>query len=1051
MPTGRRVETLRRILIAIGTLLACASRAAALNPLLDVSQYAHTAWKVSEGLARGVTFAIAQTPDGYLWLGTEAGLLRFDGVRAVEWQPRGGERLPSSDIRRLYAARDGRLWLGTFAGLASVKDGHLTRYRELDGQRIDALLEDRDGAIWAAGSKAYVGRLCRIWNDTTQCYGEDGRFGSAASALYQDRAGNLWAGGTPDLWRWTPGPPTRYPMPDPANAITAVLELDDGALLVSKRSGLTTLRNGKTEAYLLPDRLGFQPGRLFRDHDGGLWIGALTDRGLLHVHDGTMDLFTRSDGLSGNSVSQIFEDREGSVWVVTLDGIDRFRNLPVPTVSIQQGLSSESVSAVLAATDGSLWFGTNKGLDRWHGRALTAYRRRPLGAVGDPWGSAAGAGWSARLQDIREVTQRDLAEDPVDSLYEDHLGRIWITSQSRVAVLESDRIIAASAMPNGIVFSITEDRSGNVWIGHQDGLFRLRDARVLERIPWSRFGRTQPATAIRYDPQHDGLWLGFRDGGVADFANGQVRAWYGRSEGLPDSWVTWLHIDGTHTLWAATQGGVGRIKDGRASMLTTRNGLPCDTVHWITDDDVNAVWLYTACGLVRIARTELDAWARNPDMQLRPTVFDANDGVPGHPFPKGYSPMVAKSRDGRIWFITVGGVSVINPAHLPFNALLPPVRIEQIVADGKVYAASSGRELPALVRDLQIDYTALSFVAPEKNRFRVMLDGRDRDWQDVGARRQAYYTDLGPGAYRFRVMGSNNSGVWNETGATLEFSIAPAYYQTRWFAALVLAGTATLLWVAYQLRIAQLARQFNRTLEARVNERTRIARDLHDTLLQSFQGALLRFHAVSNVIKTRPDEASERLERALDQAEAAIIEGRNTVRGLRASATMVNDLANGIAAIGAELTSDPTAVDSPVIRVDVDGASRDLNPIVRDEAFRIAGEALRNAVKHARARQIGVTIHYEPRQLRLVIRDDGRGIDRETMQRQQSTGHFGLPGMRERAAVVRGQLDVRSTPGSGTAIELRVPGATAYRSRRQFRWSRLFGAVSRVDADGGEA
>jgi signal transduction histidine kinase/ligand-binding sensor domain-containing protein len=1024
-------------------LLACASRAVALNPTLDVSQYAHTAWKVSDGFAKGIIFAIAQTPDGYLWLGTEAGLLRFDGVRTVEWQPPGGERLPSSDIRRLHAARDGRLWLGTFAGLASVKDDRLTRYPELDGQRIDALLEDRDGAIWAAGSKAYGGRLCRVQNDTTECYGEDGRFGSAASALGEDRAGNLWVGGTTGLWRWSPGPPTRYGMPDPANPITSLLELGDGAMLVAKRSGLTTLRNGKTEAFPLPDRLGFQPGRLFRDHDGGLWIGALTDRGLLHVHDGTMDLFTRSDGLSGNAVSQIFEDREGSVWVVTLDGIDRFRDLPVPTLAVQQGLSSESVGAVLAATDGSLWFGTNKGLDRWHGRAQTAYRHRPRGAGSDAWGSAAGAGWSARLPHIREVIQPDLAEDPVDSLYEDHLGRIWITSDSRVAVLESDRVVATGSMPSGIVFSITEDRSGDVWMGHQDGLFRLRDARVLERIPWSRFGRTQPATAIRYDARHDGLWLGFRDGGVADFANGQVRAWYGRGEGLPDGWVTWLHIDGTHTLWAATEGGLGRIEDRRASMLTTRNGLPCDTVHWITEDDFNAVWLYTACGLVRIARTELDAWARNPETQIRSTLFDANDGVQGHPFPKGYSPMVAKSRDGRIWFVPVGGVSVIDPAHLPFNSLPPPIHIEQIIADGNVYAPSSGRQLPPLVRDLQIDYTALSFVAPEKNRFRVKLDGRDRDWQDVGTRRQAFYTDLAPGTYQFRVQGSNNSGVWNETGASLEFSIAPAYYQTRWFKAALAVGAASLLWMAYYLRVRQLARQFNRTLETRVGERTRIARDLHDTLLQSFHGLLLRLQTASYLLAERPADAQQTLDSAIHQAAKAITEGRDAVQGLRTSTLERNDLAMAISALGDELVGGASPGPRPAFRVEVEGKPRDLHPIVRDDIYRIAAEALRNAFRHAAARRVEVELRYDPERLRLRVRDDGKGIDREVLAQQGITGHFGLRGMPERAALIGGQLAVLSEVGSGTEVELVVPAGAVYTTPgRRSRWARLFGSTT---------
>jgi signal transduction histidine kinase len=456
------------------------------------------------------------------------------------------------------------------------------------------------------------------------------------------------------------------------------------------------------------------------------------------------------------------------------------------------------------------------------------------------------------------------------------------------------------------------------------------------------------------------------------------------------------------------------------------------------EDGAGSVWLYMACGLMRISRSELDDWASNPSLTIHTTVFDSLDGVRTHRFQSGYSAVVARSADDKLWFVPSGGLSVIDPHHLPVNDLPPPVHIEQVTADDKVYDATNGLRLPPRIRNLAIDYTALSLVAPEKNQFRVRLEGRDREWQDVGTRRQAFYTDLGPGAYRFRVVASNNRGVWNETGATLDFSIAPAYYQTRWFQAAIVVAAIALLWVAYELRIRQVARQFNRTLDARVSERTRIARDLHDTLLQSFQGALLRFQSVANVIKTRPDEASERLDRALDQAEAAITEGRDAVQGLRSSAVTVNDLAHGIAAVGAELASDPAAVDPPAIAVEVDGASRDLNPVVRDEAFRIAGEALRNAVKHAQARHVVITIHYEAWQLRLAVHDDGKGIDAETMARQQAAGHFGLPGMRERAAIVKGQLEVRSAIGAGTEIELRVPAAIAYgKAARAWRWSRL--------------
>ena len=418
----------------------------------------------------------------------------------------------------------------------------------------------------------------------------------------------------------------------------------------------------------------------------------------------------------------------------------------------------------------------------------------------------------------------------------------------------------------GIVYSFTDDSAGNVWVSHQEGLFHLFQERVVERIPWARLGRREPASALLHDAVQDGLWLGFRDGGVAYFKHGQLRTSYSGAEGLGEGMVSGFYVDRNGTLWAPTAGGLSRITDGHILTLTSQNGLPCNTVHWMMEDDARSVWLYLACGLVRIGWSELDAWASHPKQTIHATVFDRSDGVTSHRSSAGYNSVVAKSSDGKLWFVRNVGLSVIDPHHLAFNERPPPVHIERVTANDRIYDATNGLRLPARLRDLSIDYTALSLAAPEKVRFRYMLEGQDADWKEVVNDRHVQYSNLPPRAYRFRVVASNNSGVWNETGATLAFSIAPAYYQTRWFQALVVVAALCLMWAGYRGRVRQVARQYQRRLDERVNERMRIARELHDTLLQSFHGLLLRFQTASHLLPDRPAEAKEKLDGAIEHA-----------------------------------------------------------------------------------------------------------------------------------------------------------------------------------------
>jgi len=639
-----------------------------------------------------------------------------------------------------------------------------------------------------------------------------------------------------------------------------------------------------------------------------------------------------------------------------------------------------------------------------------------------------------------------LPGDEIQSLFQDDRGRIWAFTGQGLAYLKDGRFAAVKILPGGKVHSIAGDKAGNLWLSEEKSLLHLLEGRLVEQIPWSELGHQQRAQVLLSGREQGGVWLGFwRGGGLLYFEDGQVRASYTAANGLGEGVVADLQLDRDGTLWAATQAGVSRLKDGRIATLTSRSGLPCNTVHWVMEDNERSFWLYTACGLVRIVRSEMDAWIADPNHRVETTVWDAADGVRLRLFAASeYGPRVAKGTDGKIWFLTGEGIQVVDPRHLAVNKFPPPVRIEQIVADRKIYRQNlpgmpvSNMRLPARTRDLQIDYTALSLVAPEKVQFKYKLEGQDSDWREVVNDRQVQYSNLAPGAYRFRVIACNNSGVWNEQGDTLEFSIAPAYYQTNWFRALCAVLFVALLWAAYRWRLLQLHHRFEMTLDARVSERTRIARELHDTLLQGFHGVLLRFQTVSQLLPDRPKEAKDKLDSAIEQAAEAITEGRDAVQGLRDSTLEGNDLALAISTLGEELVTD-SANHRPLFRVAVEGESRNLHPILRDEIYKIVAEALRNAFRHARAKQVEVEIRYGREQFRLRVRDDGRGIDAAILSRQGAEGHYGLPGMRERTAVIGGNLTLWSEVDAGTEVELRIPASVAYATPRKSSWlSRTF-------------
>ena len=1019
----------------LSILLASSVRALALDPSLDVNQYAHTSWKIREGFATGTIHEIVQTPDGYLWLATESGLLRFDGVRTVPWLPPSGESLPSNDIRGLLAGRDGTLWLGTAKGLVSWKDGKLTQYPELAGRDVGTLFEDHEGTVWAAGTNWEAGfsapaQLCAIKGRNIHCYGSDGTFGFGVTDAYEDSRGNLWLGAANGIWRWKPGPPIHYPAPALMQsglsglifARHALIEDGHGGLLVSGYRGIWHLADGKVEPYRFPSPPPqIREAKLLRDRDGGLWIGTL-DAGLLHVHQGRMDVFTTADGLSGNSVESLFQDREGSIWVATIDGVDRFRNYAIPTISVKQGLSSSVVVCILAAQDGGVWLGTSDGLDRWKDGQVTIYYNPAVerGAVlaGRGLAHKPGAG-------VREVASPELPDNYVGSLYQDTQGRIWISTLQGLAYFEDGKITRLTYTYLKSLSPITGDSAGNLWVTNSDhGLFRLRDGKVVQQFPWASLGLRGSLSMPLATDRHEGLWLGSWNGGVIYFKDGRVRASYTAKDGLGAGRVNSLKFDPDGTLWAATDGGLSRIKDGRVTTLTSRKGLPCDTAHDLIDDDVGSTWLYMACGLVRIPRSELGAWAEDPGRKIQTTVFDTSDGVRSHAGVYNFGPRTARTPDGRLWLLPLDGVSVVDPRHLSWNRLAPPVHIEQITANGKVYdlsVAGKGRlRLPPRLHDLSINYTALSFVAPEKVRFRFMLEGQDKRWREVVNQRDVQYSNLAPGNYRFRVIASNNSVVWNERGAFLDFSVAPAYYQTNWFRGLCVLTILAMFWSVYQLRVRALERHHaeiralnEQLVKAQEAERIRISGELHDGVLQQITSLTLRLGKVRRQVP--PDSEAKVTISGLQQQ---LIKIGTDIRHLshELHPALLQDA--GLPAALSAYCEEFSKVRGLPVSCETDESVEELSPGAALCLYRIAQEALGNAAKHSDAKKVKVQLSRSNGRVCLSVFDDGVGCDPNQIGK---SGGLGLISMRERVLQLDGTFEFESQPGRGARVRVTVP------------------------------
>ncbi|UYC18178.1 histidine kinase [Xanthomonas campestris pv. phormiicola] len=993
-------------MLLLGLAFAAPLAAATPTPLRPTPLH-NTAWRVEQGAPADV-WALAQSSDGYLWMATGFGLYRFDGERFERREPPHGARLLSQNVTALTVLPDGRMWLGYFDGGASLLQGdRLLNYGPAAGfpaGPVARLEADGQGTLWAA---TWAG-LARFDGRRWQRIGADWGYPSArADWLLRDRRGVLWVSSGDSVLRLRPGARLFEPTGLATMLYAVLAESPDGRIWLSDRRGGTRVI-ADADGTLLPAaaqlaapalrslaarRMGFA-------RDGSLWLSDFQARGVVRVvledpRAPRLEHFRRGDGLASDFAAPVLEDKEGNVWIGSTLGLNRYRQRNVMALPGQPGAEAGEIE-VHAQPDGSV-------------------------LVSDPQGM---------FRADRASAERLLRGEPLAQEYARLSDSGWVLGADAIVRLRRGRREEV-ALPAGFaprqVRAFLSDRAGDAWAAiAEHGVFRYRDGQ------WARQTRLPLATctAIAEDAQGR-YWFGYASGEVRQLQGEQVRAFAAR-DGVQVGRVNTIHA-GAGALLVAGELGIAQWQGARFATLPPSRAPGLRGITGIAESDDGELWLNGAVGVSRIGRRQLAAALVAAGATLQPAYYGAADGLPGLAVQASRSGTAARDGDGLLWLATSQGLAWIDTRRVWRNPWPPQVFVRALSGNERPMPLDAPLLLPKGTTRVQIAYTATSLTSPERMRFRFRLDGVDETWRDAGARREAFYTNLRPGQYRFRVIAANNDGVWNTHGATLRFGIAPRFVQTPAFWLLCALALLLALSALYLLRMRQLATRLRLRLEERYQERERIARELHDTLLQGYQGLILRTHAA---LGTLPADAPLRreLESTLDRAEQALEQGRDRVEGLRASAGNTPSLPTAFADMLEELG----AQSQVQRRVLVEGTPLPLQPLVADELYQLGREALLNAFRHAQASSVEVEIAYGRDALRLRFRDDGRGIEPQVLAAGGRAGHWGLTGMQERARRIEARLDVWSRPGMGTELNLRLPARRAYREPARNRlWCRL--------------
>jgi signal transduction histidine kinase len=967
----------------------------------------HNTWTFKEGAPADVA-CLAQSNDGFLWLGGPNGLFRYDGTRFEPFRSPFGDRLLATNAQSLFGPPSGGLWVGyVFGGFSFLNNGRVTNYGFSTGT-VYGFAQDRDGIVWAATPSG----LWRFDHLGWQHIGVEWNAPAGpVSGVGFDPNGILWAlagnfGAPMDLIYLLPG--TRHFQTGERNLSVEGFMLDaDRAVMTGPAARPMSDSNEGSEKKPAAYPVLSKDSQQFLDRNNSLWISYDDKPVVMRLPKERLRGDLNRASPDGSESYDIFPfqmaqlvDREGNIWFADAKGIHRFSYSPLNRQEFPKEALGNEDFALAADDNGAVWISSHTSIlkgDLYYVSGGKAQRRLP------------------------QVTSSFAYRAPDRTFWFSGKGCLWHLIGHDFA-----RVNLPPEVANQFAFlqTITGDEQGGIWISIVRGLYRWADG------IWTSYGGRDdfPKTGILLIGFTDSLgrvWFGYTKSQLAVLDGDRIRV-FGPSDGLQVGTIKAIHGRGSE-IWIGGEFGLEQFDRGRFHNIAAVNDEWLRGISGIVETANGDLWLNAISGIFHVRKAEISAALRDSNYRVKGEHFGRFEGLPGIAPPIRPLPTAIEGTDGRLWFTLRNGVVWLDPAaYSEKKAASPPLTIQSVSADDKSYQPASPLKFPAHTESVQITYAAISLSDPETIRFRYKLRETDKGWHEVSAAEPVSYRNLSPGSYHFSVNATDTNGVWSDAVAATEFTILPAFYQTQWFRSLcVILFLATLAGL-YQLRLRQLARQYNMRLEERVSERTRIARDLHDTLLQSFQGLMLHLQTGINLLPGCPAEARKTLEIASDRADQAIAEGRDAVQGLRASTVETNDLASAVRILGEELRAEGTNQSSALFEMEVEGSPRNLHPVLRDEVYRITGEALRNAFRHARAQRIEVEILYGERWLRLRVRDDGKGIDPKLLSGDGLAGHYGLHGMRERAKLVGGNLAVWSKLDSGTEVELSIPASTAY-------------------------